>query len=480
MHFAKSKELFGSLHFRLTMWYTGVLLLMSIAALGAVREGVRLAMLHETDMMLVDDAREVELTVEEFYPDVEHIIHELQRKARTHKDIGLYIAMYDADGSLKWSSESTPLNVRLTADGHYYPRTLGNFRVTYRDTVRPDIPKITICIGTSLLPVQKDVAAITNILVAIGAAMLVVAPVGGYWLAGRATRPLVKIIDTTARLHPSKLDERLPLRGSNDELDRLSVTINGMLDRIATYLDEHRRFTADAAHELRSPLAAMQSMIEVGLNSDRTTAEYKELLVDTLEECTSLRDLVNRLLLLAESDADQCEVGTYTVELDRIVARSCEFFAAVAESRGVKMDCSIGGAAEVHGEPSRIRQVVTNLIDNAIKFTPAGGTVRVELTTSIALGQATLRVIDSGIGISETDLPHIFKRFYRADKSRQRGAKTGGSGLGLSICESIVRTYGGHIAAESRPGHGTTIIVRLPMMWSGRTPAAQSPLAATH
>ncbi|HEX3869564.1 MAG TPA: HAMP domain-containing sensor histidine kinase, partial [Pirellulales bacterium] len=302
-----------------------------------------------------------------------------------------------------------------------------------------------------------------------------------YWLAGRATRPLAKIIDTTARLHPSKLDERLHLRGTGDELDRLSVTINGMLDRIATYLDEHRRFTADAAHELRSPLAALQSTVEVALNVERTPTEYKDLLCEMLEECSSLRDLVNRLLLLAESDAGQTNIGTEVVPLDRLVTRGCEFFTAVAESRGLTMNCMISAPVEIHGDPSRVRQVVTNLIDNAIKFTPSGGSITVELTNSPAVGQAILRVADSGIGIPESDLPHIFKRFYRADKSRQRGAKTGGSGLGLSICESIVKAHGGQIAAESTLGHGTTITVRLPLASSDHPSSAIVPMAAvTH
>ena len=465
MRYARYRELFGTLHFRLTMWYTGVTLLMVVTALGAVREGLRLAMLHEADTMLDDDTREVELTVEEFYPDFDRITHELERTTDTHRHIGLFFALVNADDSLRWQSGTAPSDVAemvdIRADA---PQTYDNYRVMHSYTSRRDIPRIKIVVGASLEPLQMELASITRILLAIGAAVLLIAPIGGYWLAGRATRPLARIIDTTGRLHPSNLDERLHLRGTRDELDRLSVTINGFLDRIARYLEENRRFTADAAHELRSPLAAMQSTLDVALGQDRTPDEYRELLGETLEECSQLRDLVNRLLILAENDASRIDSRSDVVSLDKIVCRTCEMFSAVAESRGVTLICERISPAAVYGDASRLRQVATNLVDNAIKFTPSGGTVRVELTTSPVAGAATLRVIDSGIGISEADLPHIFKRFYRADKSRQRSQGTGGSGLGLSICESIVSAHGGQISASSSPGRGTEIIVRLPLV----------------
>ncbi|HEX4130742.1 MAG TPA: ATP-binding protein [Pirellulales bacterium] len=465
MPYAKLRELFGTLHFRLTVWYTVVMLLMVVATLAAVREGLQIAFIHELDTLLSEDAREVELSVEE-YPGFDRLVHELERKASTHSHLGLFIRLLDARGTLVWQSASAPDDIPDNLAGHhpYNPRTVGNYRVTRRDTDRKDRPRTTVVVGASLAPVQSDVAAITNILLGIGGAVLLIAPLGGYWLAGRATRPLARIIDITARLHPTNLDERLQIRGTRDELDRLCVTINGFLDRIAAYLEQNRQFTADAAHELRSPLAAMQSSLDVALNADRTPAEYKEILGETLEECAALRDLVNQLLLLAENDSGHFDAGSETVQLERLVLRSCDMFSAVAETRGIVLSCQVHDSPMVRGDTGRLRQVVTNLIDNALKFTSLGGRVLVDLRVDSPTQEAVLRVTDSGSGISAADLPHLFKRFYRADKSRQRIDKTGGSGLGLSICESIVRSHRGTITAESELGRGTTITVRLPLV----------------
>src|SRR5258707_470872 len=161
----------------------------------------------------------------------------------------------------------------------------------------------------------------------------------------------------------------MPLRGTRDELDRLSATINGFLDRIGTYLEQNREFTANAAHELRSPLAAIQNSLEVALNTDRPTDEYKELLGELLDECGGLRVLVNQLLLLAESDAGRLQVATEPVELDGIVRKAYDMFLGVAEAANVNLRIATLDRARVSGDAGRLRQVVNNLIDNAIKFT---------------------------------------------------------------------------------------------------------------
>ena len=158
-------------------------------------------------------------------------------------------------------------------------------------------------IGISKEAVLTSVAKLDRIMLFAGLGIIIATPLGAYILAGRATRPLAKIIATTARLNPENLHERLHIRGTNDELDQLSETINGMLDRIASYIDRHRDFIADAAHELRSPLTAIRSSVEVALNRPRNTEEYQSLLFDVMEECSGLANLVNRLLFLAEGDA---------------------------------------------------------------------------------------------------------------------------------------------------------------------------------
>jgi len=327
---------------------------------------------------------------------------------------------------------------------------------------KPGVPHWTIRVGSSYAPLEADVAQLTNLMLLVGAIVLLISPLGGYWLAGRATRPLAHIIDTTAQLHPSSLEQRLPLRGTRDELDRLSATINGFLDRIATYLEQNREFTANAAHELRSPLAAIQSSLEVSLNTDRTVDEYKELLLEVLDECGGLGVLVNQLLLLAESDAGHLQIGSEPVHLDHIVRKSFDMFQGVAEAGGIDLRIIRLDPVRFVGDAGRLRQVINNLLDNAIKFTPQKGRIEIDLSLAPGGDPAFFRVRDSGMGIPPEDLAHVFKRFYRGDKSRRRETQSRGTGLGLSICESIVASHGGRIDVESTVNRGTTFIVTLP------------------
>ncbi len=187
----------------------------------------------------------------------------------------------------------------------------------------------------------------------------------GYWLAGRATRPLNQMIVTMSKLRPSKLDERLDIRGTDDELDRLSLTFNRLLDRIGSYLKERRDSLANAAHELRTPLAAIRSSIEVALASGRTVEEYEELLGEVIEEASSLELLVNQLLLLSETEAERLRVHKEYVRLDELIDRAIDMFGGVAEYREIQLVCPALPRVAVNGNCQHLRQVVYNLIDNS-------------------------------------------------------------------------------------------------------------------
>jgi signal transduction histidine kinase len=296
-----------------------------------------------------------------------------------------------------------------------------------------------------------------------GAVLLILAPAVGYWLAGQVTSPLTRIIATTARLRADNPDDRLPLRRTGDELDQLSATINGLLDRIAADLAHSRDFVANAAHELRSPLTAIQSAVEIALNQERTPEEYGELLGEIAEVSNHLRVLVNQLLLLAESDSGPLNLKKDAVRLDHVVEKAVSMFQGVAEHEQIELTALRLAAVTVLGNEAHLRQVVNNLLDNAIKFNRPGGQVRVELRANAAAGEATLLVSDTGPGIAPEDLPRVFDRFYQVDKSRRRETHARGTGLGLSICQSIVRAHLGAIAAESTPGQGSRFTVVLPL-----------------
>ena len=457
-------ELFLTLRFRLTLWNTLVVAITIVVTMVAVREGLRIALLHETDQLLQEDTIELGMAVKEFYPDLAQIHDEMNRKALGHEYRELFVQVLDPTGNSVWSSVHTPKHnlPQIPTEANTAPRTVAGFRMVQRQLHHAGQPQYTIRVGCSLAHLEEDVNKLTRLMLGVASVLLVVAPLGGYWLAGRATKPLGDIIRTAAALRPTRMDERLPIRHTGDELDQLSLTINRLLDRIGEYLDRNREFIANAAHELRSPLAAIRSAVEVALNADRSTTEYKELLYDIVDECGHLGALVNQLLILAESDSAAAAVDSEPVRLDQVVEKALDMFQGAAEERSLRLRASYLAPISVRGDATRLRQVVNNLIDNGIKFTEPGGAVTVYLYLDADPKLVLLRVSDTGVGIPPQDLPFVFERFYRVDKSRHRELQTRGNGLGLSICQAIVTAHGGRIEAESRPGQGTTFKVYLP------------------
>jgi heavy metal sensor kinase len=464
MRFGPVKQLPRTLRFRLTFWNTIVILVLVGAVLWGVREGVRWTLMHEFDKILQEEAEEVGRRADNVWPDLEGMLPLLLRpKVISHSARGWYVRIFDTQGGLRYSSEDSPnlgLPVPATAQPGSYDR--GDYHVVQRYIpAGKQAPPLLVRVGVKREPVEEDIWRLTEMMLLAYAFLLVMAPLFGYWLAGRATRPLAQILQTAARLHPDNLSERLPRSANGDELDQLAATMNHMLDRLANYLEQQRAFVANAAHELRSPLTAMRTALEVTLERDRTAAEYRELLADLVEECVGLANLINHLLLLAEGEAGLLHADGQ-VRLDELVNRAVDMFQGIAEQSGVLLQADTPSPALIPGNRVHLREVIHNLIDNALKFTPTGGSVQVEVRKPPQATQAQLVVRDTGIGIPSEDLPKVFERFYRADKSRQREQPTTGHGLGLSICRAIVQSYGGQIAIASTLGKGTTVTVSLP------------------
>lgn len=455
-----------TLRVRLTVWNTVVVLLTVLVALFAVREGLRFYLLLETDEILEAEARELQLAVEEYYNvDQEQIITEMKRKAEAHRKSDWFILWTDETRTRNlWNSDNVPEEHQsrfLGSVGGHNIWASGIHRSIEVQVNKKGLPVQYIRVGTPIQFVDDDVNRLTRILAPVGLAIFLLAPLGGLLLAERAIEPLQEIIHTTERLRPSHLDERLVVRGVGDELDQLATKINTFLDVIATHLQKNREFVANAAHELRSPLAAIQSLVEVTLEKPRGGAEYEELLFQINDECRHLAQVVNQLLQLTQSEATAAETRREQVALDEMVRKAVEMFEPVAEERRVKLQTSLMNL-QILGNPREIRQLLTNLIDNAIKFTPAGGTVQINLNRATDRRYACLTVRDTGIGIPADSLNRVFDRFFQVDKSRQRGVETRGNGLGLSICQAIVQAHHGTITVNSKVDVGTTFTVLLP------------------
>jgi two-component system heavy metal sensor histidine kinase CusS len=457
MHFGPLDPLLRSLRFRLTFWNATALVALLAAALVGVRAGVYAALVRELDEQLTEDAAEVGLIVARFGPDAAAVREALNRKADGHKFLLWYVQTFTAAGPGEASDSAVDAPLRSTGVIRGGSVSRGGFRVIEKLVAQPSGPAVRVRVGASLQMIDEDLGRLTQIMLVVAGVLAVGVPAWAWWLAGRATRPLGDIIGTSGRLRPEKLDDRLPVRGVGDELDQLALTVNGFLDRLNDYLERKRDFLADAAHELRSPLTALRAAVEAALACKCSPEEMREVLGGVVEECDALAGLVNRLLLLAESDAGRLTPGTRRVAFHAVVGKAVDMFRWTAEDRGVTLEADLRPVT-VPGEPTHLRQVVQNLLDNAIKYTPAGGTISVSLARDPGNGDALFVVRDTGAGIAPEHLPRVCERFFRADRSRPRD----GTGLGLSICHAIISSYGGRLTIESAPDRGTRVSVRLP------------------
>lgn len=452
-----------SLRTRLAVWNAAVVILTAVTTLVILRQGVTWALFREIDEILAEDVVEIGLMLSEMPRDQFDVLaHELDRKAIGHRHHGWFVELRGADNKRLWSS--TGRSGKATEQVAGTPPRLPSDQRTIARFAPPNPHEVkSIVVGTQLTLLRNDLSKIDELVVLTASLIFAVAPLFAYWLAGRATNAVGEITRTASRLRPDRLEERLPLRGTGDELDQLANTINGLLDRIAMFLDQKRDVLANAAHELRTPLAAIRSSVEVALNDRRTVEEYQELLEEIIEQSGSLQALLNQLLLLSEAETERLKTQVEAVDLDRIVSRAAAMFQGVAEVREISLSVARLDPAQVAGNKVHLQQVVNNLIDNALKYTPVGGRVEIRLIVAPTTPTVEFNVKDSGVGIARDDLPRVFDRFFRVDRSRSRRDTPVGTGLGLSICKAVVEAHGGTIQCESSPGHGTEFRVELPL-----------------
>lgn len=446
---------------RLTLWSSLVLAASLAAGFGWVHYGLRRVLEGRNDAFLERKAAELLASVAENRPeDMSELEAEIRREVLAYEPEGLIVVVSQPSRVLiaprtavaqrlaeKLVSPGSPHTIGLADDG-------GQYRVLAASTRH----QLSLALGISLAETESTLAAFDRLVAGGGVVFLVLAVAGGLFLSRQALRPVADGIRSARRLDPEDLSERLPLTGAGDELDELAGTINGLLDRLAAYHAQIIRFTADASHELRSPLAAMRAAVEIALQKPRESEEYRNILATLGEQSERLTALVNGLLLLARADSGEVVIRREAVDLTMLACDVIEMYEPLAEERGIQLIAVTSNPTTVVGDPPRMRQLVTNLVDNAIRFTEPGGTVTLQVEGNA--NRAMLRVTDTGIGIPEEHLPHVFERFYQSDAARS----SGGCGLGLSICRWIVTAHGGTIEAENKEAIGAEFTVILPAM----------------
>jgi heavy metal sensor kinase len=310
-----------------------------------------------------------------------------------------------------------------------------------------------------LEPVEHELEEVRSVMFAAGPVALFLSAVLAYWLARAALSPMDRLRRATDAITADRLDERLKIPNPHDELGLLARTINEMIARSERSFAEIRRFTADASHELRTPLTALRTEVEVALGKQLTLAEALQVLGNVLEELVRMSRLTDQLLTLSRRDASVEQLTPLLVDLHCLVAGVVDVLRPLAEAKQMQLRLDGESTLMVAGDEGRLRQVFINVLDNALKYTPEGGTITIRVERGDRV--AVVSVEDTGIGILPEHLPKVFDRFYRVDKARSR--TQGGTGLGLSIAQSIVVAHGGRIELASTPGQGTTCTVRLPL-----------------
>jgi two-component system OmpR family sensor kinase len=281
--------------------------------------------------------------------------------------------------------------------------------------------------------------------------------VGGWWLSGRAVKPIEKMSETAASISAANLSRRIDTENVDSELAGLGRVLNATFDRLQAAFEQQIRFTADASHELRTPLSVVLTNTELALSRDRTADDYRETIQTCLRAARRMKRLVEDLMVLARADAGRLELRLMPVDLREIVDECISLVEPLAEQRRVDL-AAHGAHIVVPGDGDRLAQVLTNLLSNAIQYNVEGGNVTVSITEDA--DAVSVKVADTGVGIGSADMPHIFERFYRVDRARSR--HTGGSGLGLSICKTIIEAHGGQIEVARNEQGGTTVRFRLP------------------
>jgi heavy metal sensor kinase len=459
----------GSIGFRLAAWYSFVfacgLGVFSVAAWFAMRASIY----HAIDEELQDRVHGIAKFMDKQISSLS--LPEIRDEFHEHSVLGPGGDLFQVcDQQGQWLYRSLPLenaNVPiLLPDTLSHPR-FENVRVEgdsvrfYSERIVIDAQPYTVQVAAPMNEAYEALERFRLILILAAPALVILASAGGYWLSRRALAPVDEISQTAQRISIENLTDRLHVPKTGDQLQRLSETLNAMFGRLESSVERIKQFTADASHELRAPVSLIRTTAEVAVQRrDRAASEYLQALDEILEESERTSQVVDSLMLLARADSRTETVDLVTTDMRSIVQDAIEQGEKLAQNHELRFSTTLPAhSIEIRADPDALRRALLILIDNAAKYTPAGGTVSVGLETQDGLAIAS--VSDTGMGISEDDLAHIFDRFWRADKARSR--EQGGAGLGLSIAKWIVEMHGGSIDVQSEFGKGSTFHVRLPL-----------------
>lgn len=465
----------ASLRARVTSWYIGLLTISLVAFGGCIFLGVRRYLEASLERSLSGEARSIADTFINAFETkgnawLSQELSESYPQTRNAQTVRLsrigpgdtYVILYPTGEGQDNSSEKIPVPPAVHLQASEFHREGTGSKP---DLVVYSLPytsksgnRYLIETASSHRPISILLRNLTLLLLSLIPIVVVIAGIGGYLLMTQPLKPVVSLTAMAERIGVGELGARLPLIPTGDELERLSQALNRMIGRLEDALDHNRRFTADVSHELRTPLTILRGELEHVIQMRGLPPEVTDSVGSALEELERLAKIVETLLAISRLDAGGAGIEYNPFNLDALTSATTEQMQLLASEKAITLTCSGNRSVQAIGDETRVKQLLINLLDNAIKYTLPNG--RVVVSAGAEEGCAVLTVTDNGVGIPAESLPHVFERFYRAEKARSRN--TAGFGLGLSFVEAVCRAHGGEVSIESTEGKGTTVTVKLP------------------
>ena len=315
-------------------------------------------------------------------------------------------------------------------------------------------PDTVLQIGETLEETAEYLSIFRNLFIILMISLMIVSAVIGWFLAKRALSDMKEVTQTAEEISKGSYNRRVQIKRRFKEIERLGAAFNSMLDRIQSLLNSMKEINDNIAHDLRSPLARIRGIAEVSLLKENSIEHYKDMAVSIIEECDTLIDMINTMLDITEAEAGVNDVKEEEFELVALIKEACELFRPLAEEKKMSLKTDLPESLTMMSDRKKMQRIVTNLLENAIKYTSEDGTVTV--SAAAQNGEIRIEFGDTGVGISESELPHIFERFYRCDRSRSQG----GVGLGLSLVKAYTESMNGSIHVESTPDQGSCFVLR--------------------
>ncbi|MBN1276553.1 MAG: HAMP domain-containing protein [Deltaproteobacteria bacterium] len=473
MYLRRLIRLRHTLTFRLTLWYAVIFTISSCVAFLFFYMLINSVIMERTDQDLLDQAGKFSKLLKTNGIDAVKRVAIVESQAAGEKKI--FFRILSQNGQTFFSSNisywedigvsTEAVKALIQGSRNIFDTMVINerkFEVRILYSVLG--PGMIIQLGQSMESHKRFMEAFERIFIITMTFLIMLAALVGWFMSRRALSGLEEVTGTARKISDGDLEKRVPVNQTGDEIDQLATTFNQMLDRIQALVSGIKEMSDNIAHDLKSPITRIRGIAEVTLTEDHSLEGYARMASSTIEECDRILDIINTMLFISKTEAGVGQIQPEKVDMSKVLQDACELFQPMAEDSGVTVNCSIQDGNPVYADMRMMQRMTANLLDNAIRYSSFGGRVNLSIHTDRE-SRVVISVNDTGIGISEKDLPHIFERFYRCDPSRSQA----GTGLGLSLARAIAVAHHGDISVTSEQGKGSTFTVTIPACRDSRT-----------